>query len=345
METKIDTKMTSNFIKGISYEIFIKDLLEKNNNHIAWLWKFIPEKNLREAGILGNWNDARLLRKSYTEENPFIDTGIDILLKKNNEYIIIQCKNYSENNYITVEKLAGFYMNVTHYGLKGIVYFTSKLSKPLREIKQIDNIQFIKQIFEDETNYTNNLLNDNKFTSSQINFTNLIDSPFDYQIDASNKLTDVFLHQNKNRAILQLPCGLGKTLISMIVGLNFNQVIIVSPLKEYCIQNLDRFKSEYKYKDYQNLLIDTDGTRDLNIIKDFINNNNKIILSVCYKSCDILAKLLSSLNNFLIIFDEFHNISVNDVNGLSESGIYDILISKSNFLFMSATPKIYCLYN
>lgn len=338
--------MTTNIVKGTSYEYYTHDILNSLDGHKAWLWKFVPEKILRKAGILGDWNSFRLLKKSFKEEkeeNPLIDIGTDIILEKNNEYIIVQCKNYDNKNYVTIQKLAGFYHSVVHYQLKGIVYYTSKLSNALLKAKPNSNIQFIRLVFDNEIEYTNNLFSNKEFINSEKNLTNLIDSPFDYQIEASDKLKNVFIQQNKNRAVLQLPCGLGKTLISMIVGLNFNQVIIVSPLKEYCIQNLDRFKSEIKYNNYQELLIDTDGTRDINEINDFIKKNNKIVLSVCYKSCDILAKVLTILNNYLIIFDEFHNISKNDIIGLTESGIYDILNSNSKILFMSATPKIYYL--
>jgi hypothetical protein len=39
---------------------------------------------------------------------------------------------------------------------------------------------------------------------------------------------------------------MGKTLTSMKIGLDYDQIIIISPLREYCIQNLERFKSEYE---------------------------------------------------------------------------------------------------
>ena len=76
----------------------------------------------------------------------------------------------------------------------------------------------------------------------------MIESAFDYQINAYNSIKNSLI--TEKRAILQLPCGMGKTLISMKVGLDYDVVIIISPLKQYCIQNLDRFQSEYKYKDY-----------------------------------------------------------------------------------------------
>jgi superfamily II DNA or RNA helicase len=328
--------MTTNTEKGTKYEIFIRDFLKNDDtNNIAWLWKDIPELHLRKINILGNWNEFRLFRKQMKEtekkENILIDTGCDILLKNNDKYTIIQCKNYTNNN-ITIECLAGFYMTLCHYDLDGIVYYTSKLSNNIIIQKPTNKIQYIKK------NFTEIILNDNE----KENNSNIIDRPYDYKIIALQNIKKEF--QNKNRAILQLPCGLGKTLISMLVGLDYDQVIILSPLKQYCVQNLERFKSELKYKDYQELIIDSENCRDLDYLAKFIKNNKKIFLSICYKSCDILYEILNKLNNYIIIVDEFHNISKNDLIGIKDNKIYEVLMSKSKILFMSATPRFFDLY-
>ena len=49
------------------------------------------------------------MKETEKKENILIDTGCDILLKNNDKYTIIQCKNYTNNN-ITIECLDGFYM-------------------------------------------------------------------------------------------------------------------------------------------------------------------------------------------------------------------------------------------
>ena len=328
--------MTTNTEKGTKYEIFIRDYLKNDDtNNIAWLWKDIPESHLRKVNILGNWNEFRLFRKQIKEtekkENILIDTGCDILLKNNDKYTIIQCKNYTNNN-ITIECLSGFYMTLCHYDLDGIVYYTSKLSNNITIQKPTNRIQYIKKNFNDI------ILNNNQKES----YSSLIDKPYDYQVIAFQNIKKEF--ENKNRAILQLPCGLGKTLISMIVGLDYDQVIILSPLKQYCAQNLERFKSELKYKDYEELIIDSENCRDLDYLIKFIKNNKKIFLSICYKSCDILYEILNKLNNYIIIVDEFHNISKNDLIGVKDNKIYEVLMSKSKILFMSATPRFFDLY-
>ena len=327
-----------NYIKGIEYEIYINNNLNCIENNKSWLWSNIPELELRDANILGNWNEYRFNRKflknsieTEKKENGLIDTGCDILLKKDNKYYIVQCKNYSEKNYVTIQDLAGFFMMSKLYDLDGIVFYTSKLSPNLSCQKNCNEIKFIKNTFN--SNFSKNdiiSLIENKYT-------NFIDNSFDYQIEACNIIQNIF--KNENRAILQLPCGMGKTLISMKISLNYDTVIILSPLKQYCIQNMERFKSEFKYKDYESLIIDSDGTRNVNQILKFLKSNKKNILSVCFKSCDILYEILGKLNNFIIIIDEFHNISKNDI--FYDSEMHKILCSNSKILFMSATPRLF----
>ena len=100
--------------KGYNYELFINNSLNNLDGNNSWLWSNIPEFELRNATILGDWNEYRFNRKtlknSVEKENKLIDTGCDILLKQNNKYIIVQCKNYDEKNYVTIEDLAGFFM-------------------------------------------------------------------------------------------------------------------------------------------------------------------------------------------------------------------------------------------
>ena len=104
---------------------------------------------------------------------------------------------------------------------------------------------------------------------------------------------------------------------------------------------MERYKAELRYKDYNGLIIDSDETRDIDYITQFIKDNKKIILSVCYKSCDVLYEVLDKLNNYIIIVDEFHNISKNEIIGLNSNGMNQVLLSDSKIMFMSATPRIY----
>ena len=98
-----------------------------------------------------------------------------------------------------------------------------------------------------------------------------------------------------------------------------------------------------RYKQYgylgSTLLIDSEGTRDLSTLKDFIRSNSKYLLSVTYRSIDLIAKL--DLKDYLIIVDEFHNLTKTNLTDQTNP-FFQILSNESNkFLFMSATPRVY----
>jgi hypothetical protein len=68
MNSKKETSME----KGIKYENYINNLL--NIENIAWKWNDIPENDLRNAEILGDWNEYRYtpmlnLKFSYLYKN------------------------------------------------------------------------------------------------------------------------------------------------------------------------------------------------------------------------------------------------------------------------------------
>lgn len=131
----IKTKM--NKYKGNLYEKQVKVHLQSPTQK-SWLWSDIPEKELRQSGILGDWNEYRWARKN-NKINSLQDIGTDILLKDtlSNKYFLVQCKNYA-TNYIYVECLAGFYMMVCHFDMPGIVYYNFKLSNQLKTITPLE---------------------------------------------------------------------------------------------------------------------------------------------------------------------------------------------------------------
>jgi hypothetical protein len=126
--------------KGATYEKYIKIYLQNKNNE-TWLWDEIPELQLRNSGLLGNWNIHRIVRKE-NKINGLPDLGTDILLKNNitNQYELVQCKNFESNNNVTFHHLAGFYAMVSHYDIPGTVYYTSKLSHNIKLLKPNDKI-------------------------------------------------------------------------------------------------------------------------------------------------------------------------------------------------------------
>ena len=223
-----------------------------------------------------------------------------------------------------MEHLAGFMCWLfSLHNLNGYVYYTNKLSTNLKELPKNDRIKYIKLPYEKTQNKEIKII-----------------KSFDYQIEAFNKFNEYF--KNNNQGILSLPCGTGKTFTSYIISEKYNQIIIISPLKQFAKQNLDRF-IEYGYKN-KTLLVDSDGERDMKEIKKFIKSNDKCLISCTYDSVDVIYPNLKYMNNVLIIVDEFHNLSKNNIFN-EDDYFYKILNSDNKILFMSATPRIYELEN
>ena len=235
-----------------------------------------------------------------------------------NQWNIAQCKNYKGT--ITIDKLAGFYDLVLSTSLSGELYYTSRLSEPITRYRK-SMIKFIIHPF----------INNNDV---DIAYTKLV--PRDYQIDAINKLK---LHK---RSILHLPCGMGKTLIAIKWSDRFDIIIIFSPLKQHAQQNLERFKNELNNYD-KYILVDSDGDRNVDNIKKWINK--KLILSVCYKSVDVISELIEHIGKNKkvgIIIDEFHNLTYDNIFDKNDI-FYKVLVKDFNYLFVSATPRIFDL--
>ncbi len=327
----------NNIEKGKLYENVINTYINTlPQTQISYLWNDVPEQVLFNAGLITDYNKHRLKRKNkiIDPNNSLKDVGIDIIQIDNNENIIfVQCKNYT--NALKVDDLSGFWMMMAQHNEKmGIVYHSvNKLSTNIKENMINDRIKFIhKSIPKTVINNTIKL--------------------YDYQ-EQIIKLYDDYYKQN-NKSVLSMPCGTGKTLVSCYISRSYHIVIFVSPLKQFAEQNIDRYK-EYD-KDRAYLLVDSDGTRDVDTIKKFIKDNKKVMLSVTYKSCDIIAELMNVLLNPFIIIDEFHNLSSKNVYGLDNEKEYigeyyeeaveidplnKLINSDYKMLYMSATPRIY----
>jgi len=312
--------------KGDAYEIFIKHhLIDSGNYEWVYLWKHVPESELFESGIMDDWNQSRIVRKAGRTEGLIGDIGTDLLIKgKDGKYSIVQCKYYDENNMLRIEDLGTFYFMMFNYSnyVNGIVYYTSKLSKLLNDHSKKTNSNIKYNLEPFNTSRYIELLNTIYKPTEIINDssnTKLI--PYDYQLEAIEKLS------GKQRTVCQLPCGMGKTLIAIKLSEEYNQVIVITPLKIYCEQNLERFKSQMS-SDYSMMIIDSDNHgRNIDKIKTFITDNPKICLFVTFKSVDIVNKLIIEkiFSNYYVIIDEFHNLSVSDIleDDLEEEDLLD----------------------
>jgi len=127
-----------NCFRGLEYEKFVlKELHKYYEIKEAYLWKYVPDNLLIEAGILLEEPEKRI-KKRYSNNlkrryNILHDCGIDIICKLNDDTIVlVQCKAYSSMIY--QKHLSGFYRTLLDsilYNDKnkiiGLIVHTSKL--------------------------------------------------------------------------------------------------------------------------------------------------------------------------------------------------------------------------
>jgi len=330
--------------KGLLYEKFIKSIIINNLGKNAYLWNECPENILIENNLIHSHNDMRLLRKYFKEGqiHNHKDIGIDLIQINKDNISIIQAKNGYENG-LCVNDISGIMMRSAFSRISTFIYYTSNLSRNIKytsknssyvfDIDCNDDIDKLLEIPEDNNIYFVKLPYKNIEIAKPI----IKYNPFSYQIEAFEKIDNNF--KKNNRGILSLPCGCGKTYTSYLISNKFSQIIFISPLREFANQNLNKF-IEYGYKKSKTLLIDTDGERDIDKIKEFIRKNKKFLISTTYKSVDMIIECLELFDNPLFIIDEFHNISKTNIID-ENNDIYKLLHSKHKILFMSATPRIY----
>jgi superfamily II DNA or RNA helicase len=365
--------------KGTLYEIYINNYINNYINTlpetlISYMWRKVPEQVLYMAGLITDYNKhllnrrtKKMIEKDYV--NPLQDTGVDIVtVNKDYSITFVQCKNFMA----CVKKfnLETFFTMLNKYKQKGIVYHSQdKIAASLSEI--IDStdekiLKFIhKPILENDQNIE--LTNTINFKQPEIKL-------YQYQQEIVDKYVNYY--KNKNKAILNAPCGVGKTIISCFIAKEYDIIIFITPLKQYAEQNIDRFK---QYDNRNCLLVTSDGVRDVKTVREFIDTNKekKIMISATYRSCDVISGLLDMNINFFIIIDEFHNLSAehvygnyeekeqkdniiqienSNINKLDENveedeskskGYYinKIINSNHKILYMSATPRIYDIEN
>ena len=339
--------------KGLLYEKQVKSFIINNTNNNAYLWNECPENILIENKLISSHNHNRLIRKDIKEGllHNHKDIGIDIIQinDDNSCSAIIQCKN-GYNNGICIQDIAGIMFRCAlNKTLTTCIYYTNSLSRNIKYVNNLSSSVISIDYSSNDLNQFNEIeydksniyfiklpfINNNDNHDKQKKISNII--PYDYQLEAVEKLNENF--NENNRGILSIPCGCGKTYISFLLSNNYNHIIIISPLREFALQNLNRF-IEYGYDKSNSILIDCDGIRDNSIIETKIKTNEKLLISATFKSMDIIANHLHLFKKPLFIIDEFHNLSKSNISNNNDN-IYKLLISEHKILFMSATPRIY----
>ena len=287
---------------GTSYEYYVLEQIRKYFEKV-WHWIDFPEKLLYELNIIKDYDKFKKYR---------IDIGADLVAFKDNKYYFIQCKNFKDT--IFIDTLADFYFLLYENNLNGILYYNGTLSERLIDLST-GRIPFINLAFNNE-----NIIFNEEIKEEII--------PRDYQLEAYDKLKGL------DKCILSLPCSMGKTFISSMLGKDYKNVIILSPTRALAQQNLEKFK-EYQKNNYNYVLVSIDGKRKVDEIEKILKSKN--IISSTYDSCDVVNLLINKLDNCYIIIDEFHNLSENNIKDYNN--VINKLLSRDiNKLFVSATP-------
>ena len=316
--------MTDNKQNYLKFEHYCINKHIKDLKHTSYHWSIIPDTVLIESGYFKSESELRLKRKNNNQI--LREYGLDgISIEHNGEnkiYHGLQMKLW--NNTIRANDLGTFIsviFNRFSNESKGYLYHTSKLEKTLK-----NDIISGNKIIEIKT--TNPFI-DNKAES---NNTSIKLRP--YQIEAINKLKEIW----NGIKLLYLPCGTGKTIIfcEFLHQCNFKNIFIFSPLTMLTEQNLDNIK---KYlPNYNHILVDVNGTRDFNVIKDHLNKYT--VFSSTFKSAEeIISKIFNIEENCvlceesILIVDEAHNL-------LNLDNLVNLVQKFNKVLLVTATPPI-----
>jgi predicted helicase len=322
------SEFISNKEKDDMYEIQIRNHILFSLKKPAYFYSDTPVQILIDNGIDDSYDDHRLKRIANKEAklNPLRDTGVDIIqLESDGSCTLVLCINGWKDD-VAYSRLASFSLLLLHYPkLYGHVYYTDKISNNIQSFPPNPRLSFIKQPFMHPTT---------------IKIADTVDmKPYQYQLDVVKNFKEKFRNGGRIRGILSMPCGTGKTYESYLLSKDRKQIIILSPLKQHAKQSLDKF-IEYGYSKDKSLLVDSDGERDIDNIKKFIEENNSFLMSATFWSIDVIRKVLPFMKNPLIFVDEFHNLSKRNVMDKNDD-FYGVLNSEHDILFMSATPRVY----
>lgn len=328
---------------------FICNPLYQNEYKEVWLFDEIPMDIKIELNI------------NHT------DHGIDLLLQdNNNSFIAVQCKFKNDENCKlgwSKDKLANLFGFASSNKIDKLIIFSNASEIDDTAKDRTDSLCFlsIKDLLELDSDFFASLREYLK-NSKKVSYTKK--SPRPYQKEIINTVSSYFLENNRGKLIL--PCGTGKTLISLWIreSLNVNLTLFLVPSLNLIRQTKNEWIKESntpfdyiivcsemdidKEEDSSNIhLYDLDSfvIDNPSEIKKFIKNetsNKKVIFSTYqsfYKIIEAYNENLPAID--LAICDEAHRTASIDcgVFPLIHKDTEKMHIAKR--LYMTATPRVY----
>jgi superfamily II DNA or RNA helicase len=350
--TSVESHGIKNSTAGKLFEYFAKYyfLVEpkiKSEINNAWLFHEIPINIKSELNI----NHA--------------DYGIDLVIQdKNEDYIAVQCKfknDETEKLGWSKDKIGNFFGYAN--SIQRLIIFSN--SSEIDEVikTRTDQLCFISvkdllEIGDDTFSNIYNLINN--FPEKEIPKA----LPYNFQLEVITKTMEYLEFNDSGKLIL--PCGTGKTLISLWIkeSLLPKVTLVLFPSLALLRQTKNEWMKN-KSIDFQYIVVcsesdinnqydscninlydlDSFVTTDPLAINNFINKNKRMSDKVIYSTYQSLPKIAEALNDSetiidLAICDESHKTAG------SENSLFSIVHSNNNIrinkrLYMTATPRVF----
>jgi superfamily II DNA or RNA helicase len=310
------------------YEYFCLDQHRKFYGHETYHWNDVPEHYLEQCGYITDYNRQRLQRQEASL-GYITDYGVDGLVydKVNNVFHVLQMKYYSENNYVTANKL-GTFLNVVyqrlfikHKNYHAYLYYSSKLQVDLADdfknagiITPVHMLMPIKEEItsvediENEDNVDATEV-DNLLWSHQKNAVEALDKVY-YELMKKNNSDETDEDQINTMQLLISPCGSGKsrTICEHLKHIKPKTIVAIAPFRNHVDQLMSRLKQHLI--DYKFILIDTDGTTNIDQLVKDIKDADKLCICSTFVSAEtiISQSLIEHLSLDCIVVDEAHNL-------------------------------------
>jgi superfamily II DNA or RNA helicase len=308
-------------IPMIDSEIFellcIKKHTTDKHDENVYHWKDIPEEIINESGWLGDNPRARRMKKLKNPrgKNPYTEFGLDgmsINKEEVDKFTALQFKYYDkktlDENCLGTFLMAYNAMRRKKPKSRGHIYYTGKSVKGLRARCFEENITVSKVRVEPDDM--------KEAIPKEIVLR-------DYQNEIVNKIVS---RKWKGGGLVDLPCGLGKTVIasSSISKSKCLTTVIFCPLIEQCRQFAKSLKVECR-------LVNSENIRCGDLIREAVNytkQGTKIALVTTFDSFDVIKEVFKDNPPFVIV-DEVHKI---------RDDLSDWLERSEKWIGLSGTP-------
>lgn len=274
------------------------------------------QKNIVKLGETSNINDRN---STYITSEPDQGKFIKIFQVENSKYVEYVLKQY-------------FY-NYHYNGNGGTEFFKDCIIDCVEDTMTKLNIDY-KLVTIDQTPPSKRYQNISP-NSNNISSLNKIPILRSYQLETYNKSIEYF--KTNNKGIINWCCGLGKTLFSLYLSLQyFNNFLLIG------LNSLDLIEQwEKEIKKFYNipiLKISSNNVNNIDLIKQWIKKYKKAIIITSYQSSIKLTNL--NVEYDFAIFDECHHLTSNLLDNFNKRQnicILDLNIKKQ--LGLTATMK------